>query len=187
MNWLAHLRLAPPEPLVRIGNLSGDFVRGVDLSTLHPEVRRGIDQHRAVDRFVDVHPVTRRSRDRLQPSRFAGVLVDVFYDHYLARDWDEFGDGRPLSDFVDDVHDLLDRHRELLPPRLQRALSAMRGEAWLTSYGELPGIDRILERMSGRRRRRVLLATGGELLRAHYEELGRDFRALWPELLAQRP
>ena len=61
MNWLAHLRLAPDEPLVRLGNLAGDFVRGVDVSSLHPDVRRGVLQHRAIDRFVDDHSVHRRS------------------------------------------------------------------------------------------------------------------------------
>ena len=99
MNWLAHLRLAPDEPLVRLGNLAGDFVRGVDLQTLDPRVRRGIDQHRAIDRFVDGHEVHRRSRARFGEAwrRFAGVALDVFYDHFLARDWAQYGDGATLE------------------------------------------------------------------------------------------
>jgi acyl carrier protein phosphodiesterase len=67
MNWLAHLRLAPNEPLLRLGNLAGDFVRGTDVAALHPELQRGVRMHRAIDRFVDAHPVAVRARQRLQP------------------------------------------------------------------------------------------------------------------------
>jgi len=184
MNWLAHLRLAPAAPLVRLGNLCGDFVRGIELADLRPEIRLGIEQHRAVDRFVDDHAVTKRSAGRLRPNRFAGVLVDVFYDHFLARDWDVLGDGRELTTFVDEVHDQLAEHAELLPPRLRQILPVMRTEGWLSSYGELAGIDAILRRMAGRGRRRVVLLDGSALLREHYAELDGDFRALWPELAA---
>lgn len=184
MNWLAHLRLAPKAPLLRVGNLCGDFVRGVEPDSLHPEIRRGIAQHRAIDRFVDAHAATRRSRARLSPRRFAAVLVDVFYDHFLARDWPELGDGRPLPAFVDDVHALLEEHSGLLPPRLLGALPAMRTEGWLTSYARLDGIDAILRRMGARTRRRAELVGAGAALRAHYHDLEADFRDLWPELLA---
>ncbi|MCA8976344.1 MAG: DUF479 domain-containing protein [Planctomycetes bacterium] len=183
MNWLAHLRLAPPDPLLRIGNLCGDFVRGVDLAELHPMIRRGVEQHRALDAFVDAHAVMRRSRRRLQSHRYAGVLVDVCYDHFLARDWHELGDGRPLREFAAEVHAQLDAHAALLPPRLRQALPFMRAEGWLASYAELDGVDRIFARMSGRSPRRRPLLQGGELLRRHYAELGADFAALWPELL----
>lgn len=186
LNWLAHLRLAPADPLLRIGNLCGDFVRGVDVAELHPKIQLGIAHHRAIDRFVDAHPITKRSCERLRSKyRFAAVLVDVFYDHFLARDWGQHGDGRSLRSFVDDVHDLLECHVELLPPRLQQALPAMRREDWLASYGDLSAIDRILERMSGRLRHRSRLADGGLGLRANYEELSMDFKALWPHLEAE--
>src|SRR5690349_14540980 len=101
MNWLAHLRLAPREPLLRLGNLAGDFVRGVYVSALHGGLQRGIAMHRAIDRFVDAHHAVRTAKERLQPPfrRFAGVLVDVWFDHFLARGWQRFGDGRTLAAF----------------------------------------------------------------------------------------
>ncbi|HEX5054844.1 MAG TPA: DUF479 domain-containing protein, partial [Planctomycetota bacterium] len=75
MNWLAHLHLAPTAPLLRLGNLCGDFVRGIELASLHGDLQRGIAQHRAIDAFVDAHAVVRRSRQRLQARfrRFGGV------------------------------------------------------------------------------------------------------------------
>src|SRR5262245_60018569 len=152
MNWLAHLRLAPAAPLLRLGNLCGDFVLGVDLGTLHPELQRGIAQHRAIDRFVDAHPMVRSSRARLDPGfrRFSGVLIDVFYDHFLARDWPLHGHGGTLTEFAAMVHTLLDTHAALLPWRLQQAAPWMRSQAWLVSYADVDGIEAVLQRMARR-------------------------------------
>lgn len=186
MNWLAHLRLAPADPLLRLGNLCGDFVRGVDLGTLHPALRQGVLQHRAIDRFVDAHPVARRSRTRLDPpfARFAGVLVDVFYDHFLARDWERLGGGGSLADYADAVHGDLERHLPLLPERLARAVPPMRTQRWLERYAEIDGIAEILARMAMRVGRETVLGRGHEQLRVHRDALAADFAALWPELLA---
>lgn len=186
MNWLAHLRLAPEDPLLAIGNLCGDFVAGVDLTRLAPELQRGIWQHRAIDRFVDAHAVMRRSRQRLGPElrRFAGVLVDVFYDHFLARDWAALGDGRPLATFAAATYALLERHEAVLPVRLRQALPAMREQNWLASYARLDGIDQALARMATRLRRPSPLGAGGIALRAAYAPLGSDFAELWPDLVA---
>jgi acyl carrier protein phosphodiesterase len=186
MNWLAHLRLAPAAPLLRIGNLCGDFVRGVDLGSLHPELQRGIAQHRAIDRFVDSHAVVRKSRERLDPGfrRFSGVLIDVFYDHFLARDWRQLGEGETLTEFAAMVHRLLDTHAALLPARLQEAAPWMRRQAWLTAYADVDGIDAVLKALSQRVKRPTPLERGAGQLRALYGELERDFAAFWPELTA---
>ncbi len=186
MNWLAHLRLAQGESLVRVGNLAGDFVRGVEVAGLHPELQRGIEHHRAIDRFVDRHPVFLRGRDRLAAPyrRFAGVALDVFFDHFLARDWERHGDGRALDEFVDVVHAELEEHRELLPPDLLRLHERMQEHRWLTMYGRLEGIERVLRAMAKRSRRAAPLATVTDELRRNYGELESDFRELWPELLA---
>lgn len=186
MNWLAHLRLAPRAPLVRLGNLAGDFVRGVELRDLHPELRRGIEQHRAIDRFVDAHPVCRRGRGRFAPPwrRFAGVALDVFYDHYLARDWSRHGGSDPLDDFVEGVHEELARHRALLPPDLRRIHAQMRRHGWLRRYGTVEGVEGVLVAMSQRSPRAHPLATAASELRRHYDTFEADFVELWPELTA---
>ena len=186
MNWLAHLRLAPNEPLVRIGNLSGDFVRGIDVTTLHPELQRGISQHRAIDMFVDTHEVFRRARARFVAPfcRFAGVALDVFFDHYLARDWHLHGDGRELTEFVLDVHRDMAEHRALLPPDLGRLHDRMARNSWLTMYDTVAGIERVLRAMARRLRRPSPLGTITSELRRNYEVLGEDFVELWPELLS---
>lgn len=186
MNYLAHLRLAPDEPLLRLGNLLGDFARGVDVAALPEPLRRGIAQHRAIDRFTDAHPVFRRSRQRLPPAlrRFGGVLVDVYYDHFLARHWSRFGDGRGLEDFTQAVYGELQQHDAWLPPQLQQAAPLMRRQDWLAGYRELANIDVTLQRMSRRLRRDNPLGQGGEELRRHYDGLQDDFVAFFPDALA---
>lgn len=188
MNWLAHLRLSPPSPspLLRLGNLCGDFVAGVDLATLHPELRRGIAMHRAIDRCVDAHPAVRAARDRVAPPfrRFAPVLLDVFFDHFLARDWERCGDGASLVAFVDGVHRDLDEHCALLPPELQAALPRFSRDGWLLAYASHEGLGRVLAAMGKRVRRANPLAQGVDVLRAHEKEFARAFAVLWPELLA---
>jgi acyl carrier protein phosphodiesterase len=186
VNWLGHLRVAPREPLPRLGNLLGDFVRGVDVAALPAPVRSGIEQHRAVDRFTDAHPRFRRSRARLPAAlrRFSGVLADVFYDHFLARDWRRYGDGRPLGAFTADAYALLAAHAPLLPPRLRDAAPHMAREDWLGSYASIEGIELVLARMAARLRRPSPLGEGAAALRRHQDELGRDFAAFFPDLLA---
>lgn len=185
VNYLAHLRLAPAAPLLRLGNLLGDFVRGVDVSALPLLVQEGIAQHRAIDRFTDSHPVFRQSRARLGAPlhRVSGVLVDVFYDHFLARHWQRWGDGRTLAEFTADVYRLLAGQRELLSPQLRAALPHMVAQDWLGSYGDLRSVDEALLRMAGRLRHRTPLAEGGAVLRAHYEALHGDFAVFFPEAM----
>jgi acyl carrier protein phosphodiesterase len=186
VNWLAHLRVAPAAPLLRLGHLCGDFARGADLGALPAAVRLGIDQHRLLDRFTDAHPAFQRSRERLGAPwrRFAGVLVDVFYDHFLARDWRRHGDGQPLRAFVDQGYALLVEHAPILPPRLAAALPHMLRDDWLGGYATLGGIDATLARMASRGARLAPLTRGGELLRQHRGALARDFARFFPELLA---
>lgn len=186
MNWLAHLRLAPRAPLLRIGNLAGDFVRGVDVSTLHPDLQRGVAQHRAVDQFVDAHPVVKRSRARFAEPfrRYSSVALDVFFDHYLARDWHLHGDGQTLSAFVADVSASLQAHRDFLPPDLLQLHERMRENSWLLLYGTVPGVERVLRAMSQRSQRRASLHEITVELRRNYEAFGEDFAELWPELVS---
>lgn len=186
MNHLAHVRLAPAEPALRVGSLLGDFARGADLSVLPPAVRAGIAHHRAVDRFTDAHPMFRRSRARIAAprARVAPVLVDVFYDHFLAVGWAALGDGSPLPAFTEAVYDDLRAHRGLLPLRLRDALPRMIANDWLTACRELDGTAAVLQRLQARLRHPLPLSGGIDDLRADYRGFAADFAVFWPELCA---
>lgn len=186
VNWLAHLCLAAPTPLARLGQLAGDFVRGDELASLTPELREGVLQHRALDAFTDAHPAPRRCRARISGPlrRFGPVLVDVFFDHALAVDFERHADGRGLDEFVDGVHADLAAHVGLLPERLRAVAPRLIGERWLGCYAELAGIEATLRRMEGRLRRPAPLRDAVHELAREREAILAGFAEFWPEAKA---
>ena len=92
MNWLAHVFLSEPNVEFRLGNLLADLVRGDARAAVSAEFARGAEQHKRIDAYTDAHPIVRRSRARIRTEyrRFSGVLVDVFYDYFLANDWSRY-------------------------------------------------------------------------------------------------
>ena len=183
MNYLAHLLLAGPTEAWRLGALLGDFMVGHPLATFPPTVQEGIRLHREIDRFTDAHPVFRRSRSRLDPGlcRFSGVIVDVFYDHFLARGWDAWCE-QPLTGFAAEVYGMLERRLPELPPRMQEVVPFMIREDWLTSYRETQHVGRALRGMSRRLKRENPLGEAIGELHAHYPELQSDFDAFFPDV-----
>jgi acyl carrier protein phosphodiesterase len=161
----------------------GEFARGVDLAALPPAVRNGVELHFRVDAFTDAHPIVRESKNRIAPPhrRYAGVLVDVFYDHFLARSWERYS-AQELSTFIRGAYSALQEHRDAMPERMRRAADAMIAGDWLGSYSEVEGIETALRRMSRRLTRVNDLATGGLALRASYDALAADFHRFFPEL-----
>ena len=184
MNYLAHLFLAGPEPEALLGALMGDFVKGVLDERYPAAITRALSLHRRIDTFTDAHPVTATSRSRISPQRrrFAGIMVDLFYDHFLARHWDEHS-REPLDAFTARVYTLLQEHDALLPDRLRSIAPRMAQADWLASYARLESIHAALDRMSLRLKRENRLAGAGAELEANYAALEADFRAFFPDLV----
>ena len=188
MNYLAHLMLADDSDASRIGNLLGDFAKGTieDLENFYPpEIIRGIRMHRAVDRFTDSHQVFRDARSLLAPERrrFAGIILDIIFDHYLCRHWQDYCE-KPLEEFIENVYRALDEHPEWHAGRLAAAFPMMRNENWLMTYSSIEGIGLTLERVSRRSPRTAKIAGGIHDLRNHYQELEWHFHDFMPDLLA---
>ena len=183
MNWLAHLYLSEPNPEFRLGNLLPDIARGQSLASLPEAFQQGITQHRRIDAFTDSHPLVRRSIQRFTPPfrRFGGILCDVFYDHFLARDWDSYS-SEPLSAFAQSVYASFDVYRPLIAPDAYSLLDNMRAGDWLCSYRDLAGISRALERIGSRLRRPVDLSQSVLTLQREYDSFDSDFRTFFPEL-----
>lgn len=185
MNFLAHLSLSGDDPEVMLGNLMGDFLKGVDAARYPPAVQRGIRLHRTIDSFTDAHPVFSRSRRRFPPPyrRYGGVLVDVFYDHFLARDWRRYRPREDLSCFVRRAYQMLASPPVEPPPRLKNALPRMIRDDWLGSCATQDGIDRQLKRISRRVSRANPLGSGVSQLALHYDGLAADFAEFFPALM----
>jgi len=181
MNFLAHAWLAGDAPADRLGGLIGDFVKGPLPAGLPADVAAGVRLHRAIDAFADTHPAFRTACARVpaERRRAAGILVDMFFDHFLARRWNEFSD-EPLRRFTADAYRLMAEHRPLLPPRLLRILPWMTEDDWLASYAEVESVAYALDRMAQRLSRPGLLAGAGSVLRAQYGALESDFLAFLP-------
>ena len=185
MNYLAHLYFAEDTPESRVGNLMADFVRGpVDRQPYDGAVMRGMKSHVAVDRYTDGHDVVRESKALISPSRrrFAGIIVDVCYDHYLARHWTDFSD-MPLSTFVERTYGSLSAYRGDMPPVLSRVIQHMVKHDWLHGYREIAGIGRALDGLSMRIRRPNTLAGSVEELKANYGEMEGQFLRFFPDLV----
>ena len=184
MNYLGHLYLAEDNAASLVGNFLGDFVKGAIRTDLPDEIRHGIALHRKVDVFTDSHEVFRSSLRRITTTRrrFAGIMMDMFYDHFLAKNWQQFSQ-IPLQQFSENVYGALLEHYTLLPDRLKRMLPYLIEENWLVSYREISSIDRALNRLSRRFKRENTLLNSAEELEANYKELEADFYQFFPDLI----
>lgn len=186
MNWLAHVLLSEPTPGFRIGNLLPDLLGATELASLPSGFQRGIACHRDIDAFTDKHPVFRRSVSRVSAKhrRFAPILVDVFYDHFLSVTWKQHYP-EPLEVFLAEIYASFDTQRDHLSPTILGHLHRMREENWLGSYRDIAGIQLTLERISRRFRRPIQLGEAIGELESNYAALNADFTEFFPELRAQ--
>ena len=179
MNFLAHALLAGDDENLIVGAFLGDFHYGA------PEGRfaEGIRLHRAIDRYTDAHPIFRQSKQLFEPPfrRYAGILVDIYYDHALARDWKAFSDV-PLPAFSQQVYEVLQDNAVELPDKLNQFVSHLVQHDLLTGYAEPARIDRVLVGVSSRLKRANPLAEASSQREKHDSQLKRDFAAFFPDL-----
>lgn len=183
MNFLAHLHLSDPGAESWIGSLIPDFGDKADPESYPATIYQAIVLHRRIDVFTDNHPVFARSRSRINERYrlLKGILVDMFYDHFLAKHWSGYHE-KSLELFSDSVYDALRSNRMIMPVRLQRASDYMIAENWLVSYRELDGIDLVLKRMERRLSRPTVLGDGIQALVENYTEIEKDFKDFYPDL-----
>jgi acyl carrier protein phosphodiesterase len=152
MNFLAHLYLSAGNPTLMVGNFIADFVKGKNaLEKFDAEIARGIMLHRAIDEFTDTHAIVTQSKKRLRPKyrHYAGVIVDVFYDHFLAKNWGQYHTA-PLADFATNAYGVIESYNTILPADVKHMLPYMIQGNWLVHYAETEGIHRALSGMARR-------------------------------------
>lgn len=183
MNFLAHLYLAENDADSIIGNMCADFLFGTRVEDFSTGIRAGIRMHQEVDGFTDSHEVTRRSKKRLSAAlrHFSHIAVDVFYDHYLAKNWSAYSD-EPLAEFIQNRFDVLEANLERCPPRFQEVFPRMKRENWLLSYRDPEGAHTALKRIALRLSRPPNLDAGVAEINRNYSELERDFMEFFPQL-----
>lgn len=183
MNFLAHIYLSGDNEELILGNFIADSIKGKKYLKYPPGVQKGILLHRGIDHYTDTHPIVRKSSSKLHKnySHYAGVIVDIFYDHFLASQWEKYSDV-PLEDFVANFYKLLYNNFDLLPAPIQNFLPYMVSENWLLSYASIHGISRILHQMNLRTKNIVQMDRAVNELQEHYLEFQQEFNLFFPNL-----
>jgi acyl carrier protein phosphodiesterase len=188
LNFFAHLVLADTTVESRVGNLLGDFARGIDQQMLPAEVLQGLINHRRVDQFTDQHAEVQQMKRLFsrQRRRFAGIALDVLFDHYLLNHWQQFS-SQSKTRVVDTLYDDLIAGQSLMPPRMQQVTQRIVGSDWFGSYERLDGVSYALDRIAGRIRFSNQFTGVGEELERHYPRFEAGFSVFFADLVQQFP
>lgn len=182
MNYLAHIYLANSSDKSILGNILGDFVNKSLENNYEYPIREGIFMHRKLDTFTDSNAFFIESRKRITDNnrRFAGVLIDMFYDHFLAKNWCQYSTV-PLEEYADNFYSILKEYHYCLPDKLTKRMPYMIEENWLVSYRNINGIKKSLDRISSRfsNSKHQLKNPIDELLN-NYDSLEIDFKRFFP-------
>ena len=185
MNYLAHLYLSGGDTEVMIGNFIADHIRGNQFKRYSQGIQRGIRLHREIDTYTDAHPITRRSKRRLDKKYglYAGVIIDLFYDHFLAKNWDDYS-AIPLDVYVASVYALLGSNLENLPEKTQHLLPFMVEYNWLYNYQFIKGMQRVFNGMNRRTNNKSQMHLATYDLQEYYLTFETDFKEFFQQLIA---
>lgn len=184
MNFLAHLYLSPNNNEIMIGNFIADHVRGNKFKHYSEDIQKGIYLHRAIDTFTDANEIVRISKRRLHEryGHYDGVIIDIFYDHYLAKNWDNYSQ-IPLDIYTQNIYSLLETHKEILPEKTQHLLPYMIQYNWLYNYQYIDGIQDVLKGMNRRTKGKSQMNLAIEDLQLYYTDIENDFQTFMFELI----
>ncbi len=184
MNFLAHLHLSGNDPNILVGNFIGDFVKGKQVESYEPGIAKGIFLHRAIDYFTDKHQIVAKSKGRLRDKyrHYSGVIIDIFYDHFLASNWGQYH-SKPLDKFAEEAYDLVLSYEEILPEKALYILPYMMKNNWLVSYARIEGISTVLYGMSKRTKFHSRMEEATKELEEYYELFQKEFEEFYPELV----
>lgn len=182
MNFLAHIYLSGDNDRIKIGNFIADGIHGQP-QNFHPEIIKGIMIHRAIDTFTDAHPLFRIGTKRLHKNyhHYAGVIMDIYYDHFLAKNWANYH-STPLEEYSLNFYDMLNRNYDILPERNKNMIPHMVKYNWLLSYASPEGIARTLSQMDHRTRHRSGMTGAINELQEYYTEYEQEFTQFFEEI-----
>lgn len=184
MNFLAHIYLSGENDYIKIGNFMADSLQGRKPETFIADIKKGILLHRAIDTFTDAHPVFRQGTKRLHPvyHHYAGVIMDIYYDHFLAKNWNKYST-IPLTDFASDFYSLLKNNTELLTEQTKSIIPYITDHNWLVSYSTVQGIGRTLSQMDKRTRDKSGMRYAVKELLDNYKAFEDEFTLFFEELI----
>lgn len=183
MNFLAHLYLSRSSHELMVGNFIADSVKGRRFEDYSPTITKGILMHRAIDTFTDEHPTVLLSKKRLRDNygKYSAVLVDIFYDYFLAKNWrDYYNVDLPL--FAQETYKMLEGYYHYFPERSRRFYIYMVNYDILSNYARIEGIQRALNGMAHRARFDSNMEKATKELKLHEKVFEQEFRDFFPDL-----
>lgn len=184
MNYLAHIYLSGTNDLLKIGNFMADSIKGHDYEKFDSEIKKGILLHRHIDSFTDMHPIYRQSKHRLHEKygHYSGVIMDILYDHFLAKNWSKFSDEK-LEDYANDFYQLLQDNYDILTERIKGMMPYMIARNWFVSYATIAGLEMILFQMDYKTKHRANMQEAIVELQDFYTEFESEFFLFFEELI----
>lgn len=184
MNFLAHIYLSGDDDFVKIGNFMADSIRGSQYLDYPNSLQKGILLHRHIDSFTDAHPIYRKSKHRLHEKygHYSGVIMDIAYDHFLAKNWSKYSNEK-LEDYAADFYQLMQDNYEILTERVKGMLPYMIGRNWLVSYATIEGLEMILFQMDYRTKHRAHMQEAIVEIQNFYTEFESEFFQFFEELV----
>lgn len=187
MNFLAHFFLGNQDEEHLVGNFLGDFVKGSDFNLYAPKISEGIIMHRMIDDFVDHHPAFLQSKRMIfhRYRHYASVVMDIYFDYFLAQNWDTFSD-QPMDEFILRCYESLEKYQSKMPYPAQVAFKYMLQGDWLSKYSNYEGLEHTFLGMSKYIKRTTGIETAVEDLILHEDEMNARFLEFFPEMIAKR-
>lgn len=184
MNFLAHIYLSFNDKEIAIGNFIADSIRGNKYKHLPGRIQKGILLHRAIDTFTDAHKTHKMSSKRLHKnySHYSRVIVDIYYDHFLAKNWLVYSN-IPLENFVDTFYDSLEEYYHILPENTKHMMPYMIADNWLLNYSNMDGIAKVLNGMNRRTQNKSKMNYAILDLEEHYADFEKEFTQFFEELV----
>jgi len=183
MNFLAHLFLSGEPSEQMVGNFIADSVKGSATDNFSEEIQKGIKLHRAIDTFTDNHAEMLKSKERLRPryKKYAPVITDIFYDHFLATHWRDYS-AISLRDYTSQVYKYLEKYHAIFPERSQQFYNYMIKYDILFAYTKIEGIEKVMQGMSRRAHFISGMETATEELVKGYDDFKTEFKLFFPDL-----
>lgn len=183
MNFLSHLYLSGGSEGIIIGNFIADAVKGSNFNHFPEEVQKGIILHRKIDSFTDSHHIVELSKDRLRNNykKYASVIVDIYYDHYLAKNWKDYSD-ITLQEFTQKIYTLVKQHHSILPEKSAHFARYMIEYNILYQYSRLEGVQQVFNGMARRASFQSNMEYAVNDLQEHYFLFEEEFKLFFPEL-----
>jgi len=183
MNYLAHVFLSGNNEEIAVGNFIGDYVKGENFKIYSESIKKGILLHREIDLFTDRNKTVKKSKSFLKKKygKYSGIIVDIFYDHFLAKNWHKFS-SQSLKDFTQNLHKILNKYYEILPEEVKKFVPSFINNNWIKTYKSVEGIEMVLKRMSHVTTLPDETDYAINVLRNNYNEIEDDFLNYFPEL-----